>query len=341
MEQNQYMRLIVSMLSGLLLCGVAPASAETLRESIAAHATGVGAPESPHLDKVVISSAWLDDAEEFVVVYYLDDEDWEVRSVIQIERYEKASDVWSHCTVSEHDADFHYFGSASRGCSGGPVHGIRRTESAYLLSAHINPSCYETLVLSPSLDYLGSFCGWYMGECAGGKFIFLASEFHFAPVHPTQIFVSDLMAGEERLIYPRKPYQSIRLAHIARVQQALDKLSDEQMRKMSLYDNAEYFDEQHRNFVSSASLDACAFVTQFDDELFARWFRDAGMPAESRAHEGEREKLEAIYVYRNVSNPETIEFRELPPEAYPHETREDVAALLEPETLDAIFSVEP
>jgi hypothetical protein len=98
------------------------------------------------------------------------------------------------------------------------VDSVRERATIVLVTAHINPSASCTLVLDQRLALKAVLAGWPMVDLPNGPFVYQRNQIHFAAVHPLALHLFDPARLTDTRIYPRKPYQPIRAAHIAKMQ---------------------------------------------------------------------------------------------------------------------------
>jgi hypothetical protein len=153
------------------------------------------------------------------------------------------------------------------------------------LELHINPSASCTLVLSHDLAVQKVLSGWFLGAFVDGRVVYHNNEIHFAPVHAAELSLYDPRTSQEFKIYPRKPFQSIRAAHIQMMLGFYAHNPD----WCNAHNNPcdpEWFDNDIQGGVSiSDKTDSLAFVVQFDN---TNYWTDA-----------ERTRLEAFRETRN------------------------------------------
>jgi len=104
----------------------------------------------------------------------------------------------------------------SRTCA--RVDSVREHASFVLVTAHVSPSASCTLVLDQHLALKVVLPGWPMADLPGGPFVYQGNQIHFAAVHPLALHLFDPARLADTRIYPLKPYQAIRAAHIAKMQ---------------------------------------------------------------------------------------------------------------------------
>jgi hypothetical protein len=61
--------------------------------------------------------------------------------------------------------------------------------------------------------------GWYLARFSDDNVVYQRGEVHFAPVHPAELALYNWRSGREVELFPRKPFQAVRLAHIQRLRE--------------------------------------------------------------------------------------------------------------------------
>ena len=60
----------------------------------------------------------------------------------------------------------------------------------------------------------GALFGWYLAHFRDDSVVYQRGEVHFAAVHPTELALYNWRTKRDTLLFPRQPFQAIRLAHI-------------------------------------------------------------------------------------------------------------------------------
>ncbi len=283
----------------LLLTGRA-SLAETLQEVLAVR----GIPPDPQAAgdaaRPITSYAFHDDARTFLIAYYWDDAGGVLRAPLRLSRYEKGQGQWRHVTVPAAQMK-----GGEADCLGS-VTAIHPTDNAFYLDLHLTPSAGCVLILSKdlseALEVRAALYGWFLAEFADGTVVYHNSQVHFAPTHAAEISLYQPRSGRSVRIYPQKPYQAVRAAHIEKARAAY---SDENWcRERNHHCDPELFDNRLLGIVEiNDRTRALAFVARFDNTVSG--------PDAARRGANAPEFTEVLYVYRNVDNPEQIEFREM------------------------------
>jgi hypothetical protein len=95
----------------------------------------------------------------------------------------------------------------------------RRHAGGLLVTAHVTPSAACTLVLGADLGLRAVLPGWPLATLPDGRIVYHRNQIHFASFHPLALDLFDPAGLTDLPLYPRKPYQAARLAHITRMRQ--------------------------------------------------------------------------------------------------------------------------
>jgi hypothetical protein len=238
-----------------LASGALPA--ETLREVLRAQNAPATEKSLPNLDKTIASYQVLDDAKNFLIAYYVNDGGGTLDGPLIVSRFDKPARTWQTKELSRNVLrDDSCFGSAI---------GAQSVGDRIYLELHINPSASCTVVLSHDLAVQKVLGGWFLGAFADGRVIYHDNEIHFAPVHAAELSLFDPKTGQEFKIYPRKPFQGIRAAHIEKMLGFYAHNPD----WCSTHNNPcnpEWFDNDLQGDVSiNDKTDSLVFTVQFDN----------------------------------------------------------------------------
>jgi hypothetical protein len=247
-------------------------SAVTLADAIRAHGLAAGVQDLANLDKPITSYSILDDGREFLIAYYLDDGTGLLNAPLFVNRYDAAARAWKSIEITDRAAQ-----APDMSCLGSAV-SIRASTHAIYLGTHLNPSAGCTIVLSRDLAVQGVLPGWVLALFAGGAIVYQRSQVHFAPTHYAELFLHDDPHHRDVQIYPRKPYQRIRIDHMNRVRRVYS--DQEWCRNHNHHCDPERFD----NFIVgdvaiSDATSALAFQVWFDNTVYwsdlERWRLDS------------------------------------------------------------------
>jgi hypothetical protein len=323
-------KLALLILTGAGLAGAwraQTAPKHTLRQALAE--SGLTADENvvKNLDQPITSGAVLDDAEQFVISYFVDDGTSHLNPPLFLNRYDRKRKEWKSATLGDarakwQDMDVDCLGS---------ILSITAAGQALYLDTHINPSAGCLLVVSKDLKLQASLYGWLLSRLGDDQLLYQRSEIHFAPVHPAEIAVYDFRTQRDWTIFPAKPDQPVRKARTEQLRRFYEAHPDWCNQNNDPCD-PEYFDSfLDGEVVTNSSDRSLAFVVSYKQEQMARG--DVQKPSGP-------EKV--VYVYRNVDDSKKMEYREM--------LMSDVKArfgdaplkkLLEPETIEKIFSASP
>ena len=312
--------------SAILSCGLFVgfgSHAETLRESLVAKGIELTGLESPNLDKPITSGIQFDATDVFLTAYYFDDGSGHINAPLLLEMLNKKTHKWAHKEINLSALD------------AGSIGGIVRTKNGYYLYAHMNPSAGTTIILSPSLEFRGTVLGWFLGDFADGSVAYANSMVHFAPTHPGRVSIYNPATKIDREIYPMKPYQAIRRAHISKVKAAYDKLGEEWFRTHNHHGDPELFSNYIDNDKAAANdaTDSLVFIASYDNiETVADPDKNASSCRDSF--------MDVLYVYRKVHAEGKTEYREMLLDDVKKEFGDvPLLSLLEPKMLRTIFEV--
>jgi hypothetical protein len=253
-------------LCGILALAIAvhPAAmrADTLGSVLARNGIPATGREASDLNRKITSFAFLDAPDSFVIAYYPDDGDGRVGDTLKVDLYRKGPSTWLTQRF-ERDATG---GAEGHPAFGGSVERIFRSAGFLLLETHVNPSAAYTLVLDKDLTYRDSISGWPLAVFRDGLVVYQHSEIHFAPTHYAEVSVYSLGAKKQWLIYPRKPYQPVRQAHVEKVRAAYAKRGAEWFAAHNHHGNPELFDNFLQGEVAAnEATHALAFRIAFDN----------------------------------------------------------------------------
>ena len=198
----------------LLVAGSTAAGAETLGDVLRARGLPPPTGGLPGLDQTVRSPVVLDAAREALVVYAVGEG---ASARLHAARFDRAARTW---TTASLDWAASSDGGAPRvlppeRCRLGLA--VERFAGGYLVTAHISPSAECTLVLGPDLALRGVLAGWPVAKLADGRIVYQENQVHFASFHPVALALFDPRSGTGRPLYPLRPYQRVRLAHVERM----------------------------------------------------------------------------------------------------------------------------
>ncbi len=264
----------------VLLASGGVASAETLGDVLKAHRVTLPPGSAPDLDRVLERRQVLDDARSLVVVYVVGRG---AAAEMRATKFDRRTRVWTRSRLEWREG-----GVAPSTCRGGLA--IERFALGFLVRAHVSPSAECTIVLGHDLRVRGVLAGWPVAKLNGGRIVYQRNQFAAAPVHPLRLAMFDpLHPGAEIALYPRKPYQVLRTAHIAQMRAVY---TEAWCRARNHPCDPEIFDEQLVGDVATDELgDTLVFVV--------RWGNPRGRPTE------------VAYAYAGLRTPDRVRYREM------------------------------
>ena len=318
-------RLFISL--SFLLAGATPASPQTLKETLAATKLPLAGARLANLEKKITSGAQLDDADQFVIAYYLEDASGDLNPPLFLDRYDKKSKEWQSTALPDAQTkspgiDDVCFGS---------VLDIKASSGRFFLDTHINPSAGCLLVLSPDLKLEASLDGWLLGQLGANLLVYHRSEVHFAPVHPAEIALYDLHSKRDVIIFPPKTPTPIRAARTAQLREFY-KPNEAWCQKNDDPCDPESFDSDLQGpLVLNEADSALAFLVSYEQIQFVQG--DLQKPSGPK---------DVLYVYRRLDDEAKTEFREMLWGAAKTRFGDmPLQNLLQPPTLEKVFSESP
>jgi hypothetical protein len=302
-----------------------PGDGKTLREVLAAEKLPLDAEALRNLDAKISSGAELNDAQQFVIAYYVLDATGQLNPPMYVDVYNRAAGRWKSGeiragTEKEKGADDNCFGS---------VLAVVAFSDSYALETHINPSAGCELIVSRDLKVKASLYGWIVGHFGDGGIVYHRSQIHFATVHPTEIAIYDPATGKDFNIFPRAPFQEVRLQVTRELREFYKTHQDYCQKANDPCDPLEFDSSLEGKVVTDDREHAMAFVISYDIQGYGQSDDKPGGPSE------------VIYVYRHVNDEAKMEYREM----LWSEVREKAGnvpfeKLVEPAMLEKIFGAE-
>lgn len=140
---------------------------------------------------------------------------------------------------------------------------VERYPGGFFARVHVNPSAECTVVLGPDLAVRGVLAGWPVATFADGRIVYQRSQVHFASFRPVALALFDPRGPADLTLYPRKPYQAARAAHVARMRSVYE---EPWCRARNHPCDPDVFDEHVQGeVVADARGDAVAFVMAWDN----------------------------------------------------------------------------
>jgi hypothetical protein len=276
---------------------VARQANDTLRQALAAKHLPTDTAKLANFDKSITSWAELDDANQYMIAYYLDDGTNELNPSLFIDRYDRKRAEWKSASfpdahTNSAQPDDNCYGSVLR---------VGTLGSRFFLDTHINPSAGCLLILSEDMKLQASLYGWMLSHVGEDAVIYHKSEIHFAPVHPAEIALYDLRTRRDMTLFPRKPDSAIRRARTAQLAQFY-KANKEWCKENDDPCDPENFDSALQGEVATNEAEAAvAFLISYEQiQLVAG---DVQKPSGPK---------DVLYVYRRVDDEAKMEYREMP-----------------------------
>jgi len=313
---------------GLICSATTPmTAAETLKEALAAKNLPLAEAKLANLDKNITSGAELDEADQFVIAYYVDDGTGALNPPLFIDRYDRKSKEWKSAALPD----------ASRKSAEiddlcyGSILDIRAAGGRFFLDTHINPSAGCLLVVSPDMKLEASLFGWMLARLGNNLLIYERSQVHFAPVHPAEVAVYDLRTKRDTTIFPPGELTPARQARVAQLREFY-KPNEEWCNKNDDPCDPQSFDSGLQGPVVTSEADfAAAFLISYQQIQFAQ--------GHVQKPSGPKDIL---YVYRRLDDEAKMQVREMPlQEAKSRFGDVPLQQLLLPETLQKIFESPP
>lgn len=227
--------------AGIGVFAVQPSAAQTLRVAVAEE--GLAAPiDADDLDQPITSYAVLNDPERFAIAYY-----WQrpgnqvLPDSARIRVLDKVTGEWVYRAVPRTEGEDSARGGAQEL---GSITRISRTADYLYLDSHLNPSAGTILILTRALEPVARLPGWTQLLLPTGFVVYEHSEIHFAPTHSAELWGFDPRSRQNRLIYPRLPYDSIRSAYIQHVARIYGEFGEDWFRRHNHPMDPEHFDSQ-------------------------------------------------------------------------------------------------
>ena len=302
-----------------------PGEGKTLREVLAAEKLPLDAEALRNLDAKISSGAELNDAEQFVIAYYVLDATGQLNPPMYVDVYNRAAGRWKSGEIRAGAAKE---GGADDNCFGSVLAVVGFSDS-YALETHINPSAGCELIVSRDLKIKASLYGWIVGHFGDGGIVYHRSQIHFATVHPAEIAIYDPATGKDFNVFPHAPFQEVRL-QVTRELREFYKTHQEYCKKANDPCDPEEFDSSLEGKVVTDDREhAMAFVVSYEVQGYGQDEHKPGGPAE------------VVYVYRHVNEEAKMEYREmLWSEVKARAGDVSLERLVEPAILEKIFGGE-
>jgi hypothetical protein len=315
-----------SLAMGLLLAAAKlafPQNSQPLKEILTPQGLPLSGARLANVEKKITSSAQLDDSNQFAIAYYLDDGSGMLNPPLFIDRYDKKSKLWQSASLPDaqtksQELDVPCLGS---------ILNIKASGSRLFLDTHINPSAGCLLVLSPDLKLEANLYGWLVGQLGPDLLLYQRSEVHFAPFHPAEIAVYDLLTKRDVTIFPPKAATAIRQARIGQLREFY-RTHEKWCRENNDPCDPEPFDSELEDKMATDDREnSLAFLISYEQ---IQMFQGEQKPSGPK---------QVVYIYRYVDDEKKMEYREmLIEESRTRFGDVPLENLLQPETLKRIFS---
>ena len=296
---------------------------KTLREVLTGEHLPVEADSLRNLDKTITSGAELNDAALFVIAYYVNDSTGLLNPPIFIDAYDRRTERWKSGAIEaagakEKAIDVDCLGSIME---------VAALADFLTLETHINPSAGCELILTSDLKLKYSLYGWTVGHFGDGSIVYHRSQIHFATVHPAEIAIYDPATGKDYNIFPREPFQQVRVQLMERLREYY-KTHKEYCLKAGDPCDAESFDSSlEGKVVTDDGEHAIAFIVSYELQGYGQDENKPSGPSE------------VVYVCRHVNDEAKMEYREmLWSDVKARVGNVSLERLVEPSVLDKIFS---
>jgi hypothetical protein len=302
-----------------------PGEGKALREVLAAEKLPLDADGLRNLDAKISSGAELNDAQQFVIAYYVLDATGQLNPPMYVDVYDRGAGRWKSGEIRVGTARE---GGADENCFGSVLAVVAYSDS-YALETHINPSAGCELILSRDLKLKASLYGWIVGHFGDGGIVYHRSQVHFATVHPAEIAIYDPVTGKDLNVFPHAPFQEVRL-QVTRELREFYKTHQDYCKKADDPCDAEEFDSSLEGKVATDDREhAMAFVISYEVQGYGQDEHKPGGPTE------------VVYVYRHVNEEAKMEYREMLWSAVRERAGNvPLEKLVEPAMLEKLFGAE-
>lgn len=285
----------------------------TLRDVLTEH--GFDHVSLSDLDLAILGPEISDTEDYFSVGYFVDATDPEIHVVL----FDRKNKQWFKNEIKLEGTEF-CFGSNA-------ITGIQYSKKFVHLETHINPSAGCTLIFTKKLRFQKALYGWPLATFADETVVYHNSVVHFAPTHPAAISMYNPVTKYEKMIYPMKPYQDIRLRHIKKMKELYS--DTDWCRERNHHCDPESFNDSIGDLEINNKSNSLIFQAHFSGDY---WKDPKGLNEESHA---------VIYVYRHVKDAQRIEYKEILEKDLKKKFGDHpLSDYLQPEILSQIFGSE-
>lgn len=269
--------------------------AKTLRETLAADGISVEGTSLANLDKRITSGATLNNADEFLIAYYLDDGSGLLNPPLYLHRLDRKNNIWTSGALVEAASS----PDAADSVCFGAVLDIGSLLDRYILETHINPSAGCVLIVSHELKFSSVLYGWVLGHFDDGSIIFHRNQIHFATVHPAEIAVYQEKNRKDFTFFPPKSVTPVREMLTAELRDFYHTHQDYCVKANDPCDPMEFDSSLTGQIAVNEHSHSAAFAISYELQGYGQ---DEKKPSGPTA---------VIYVYRNLDDANKVECREL------------------------------
>lgn len=212
--------------TALILALGSPAVADTLEQVIRSNGIACCTPDGPpNPDSEINSYAFENGHDLFSIAYYAStDGSGGLPDTFHISTFDKETGAWLH---RELPSDTEISSASTPTWSIGSILHVRHTRQYVYLDTHGSPSAGTVLILTRELLPFAALNGWTSLILPSGLALYTHSMVHFAPTHPSELWVFDPASGRDTLVYPAKPYGPVRQAYVDRMRELYAQISEE------------------------------------------------------------------------------------------------------------------
>jgi len=223
------------------------ARAQTLRDVLTEHRVPVAPGGPSRLDARITSYAVEDAPDLFAIAYYILNDHRGVRTdTIRVSVWDRARRAWTHAGLERwrHEPPEWEVGS---------IIAIQHTDRFVVLTTHESPSAGTTIVLTRALTPVVALRGWLLTTLPGNVMLYHHSMMHFAPTHSAELWTWDPSSGRDALLYPTRPWDSVRQAYVDSTRVTYARVGEDWFRIHNHHMDPEQFDA---SLVDSVVADA-------------------------------------------------------------------------------------
>lgn len=310
----------------LLLSG--PLSGETVREAL--QEEGLTPGRLLHLDRAIASACgyvFVATPQAAYMGFFLEEEFQPDRPSLPFHllAWNKDAAAWRESTIA-YDAS-----------TWGLPLGLQAFGDHLYIETHINPSAgYAVVVDARTLTVCDAVFAAQIAAFSADTILYMASQVHFAPVHPLEVWLYDPGDKSHRRLYPHKPYPPVRARHIARLRAEFARRGRAWFAEHNVPSDPEQFSESMdwENLAVNPAADALAFVASYEER--ETW------PPERQERQTASPTTDVVCLFWHVRTPERMLYREILLRDVRRRYGDvPLATLLTPNRLQEIFSPQP